>query len=367
MKLLLKILLGLGLLAASVAFSALLYFTRPVAEKKAVEMAVPVVEVASVRYEPLRMTLPSQGLIDARQRTTLAASVGGRVVEVSPKFDTGFDFEKGELLLKVEPVDYEAALARAEAGVADAKLSLATETARSEQALRDWKALGRRGEPSDLNLRKPHLLSAAAAIAAAEAEVEKARVDLERTEIRAPFAGQLAGKFTELGAYLLPGSKVAEIHTKQPWRVRLPLSLDDWGFLELDEKGEPRGKVELRSRSGGESREWSADIIRSEGEVERESRSVYVVAEISTDRADPLLQPGLFVQARISGRQFDKIARIPFRAFIGLDEVAVVDSENRVRKRRVKILRRSGDDVLISGGLEGGVERICLTQLTDMV
>ena len=366
MKSTFRILIGLALLAGGVALTVLLVATKPEAERKVTERAAPVVEVMPVKFETLTLSLPSQGMIDARRRTRLSAEVSGRVIEVSPKFDAGQAFDEGEVLIKIDPSDYEAALAGAESNLADARLGLATEEARADQALKDWKALGRSGEPSELTLRKPHVESAKAMILAAEQSVEKAKRDLQRTEVTAPFAGQLSKTEVELGAYVGPGTPVAEIFTTAPWEIRLPLSIDDWAFLNRDGSDKVTGIVGLTARSGNSVEEWKGAVLRTEGEVERESRSIYLVAEVPGESAGPLLQPGLFVQAKIEGQQLKNVARIPFKAFVGLDEVSVVDDKNTIQTRKVEIVRRAGDEVIVSGGLKQG-ERLCLTQLSDMV
>jgi multidrug efflux system membrane fusion protein len=366
MKRIIKFILGLGLLGLGVGSSILLFKTRPVAEKKSETRAAPVVQVMPVTFQASRVMLPSQGLVEARQRTRLAAEVGGRIVKVAPGFDAGSAFAEGEPLLWIDPSDFEAAVARAEANLADAKLALANESAKAEQAKRDWEALRMKGQASDLTLRLPQLASAEAKVKADEASLAKARRDLERTEVRAPFAGRLASVAAEVGTYVSPGVEVAEIYSSAPYEIRLPLSLDDWALVGRDGEGTARGEVIFRAEAGIDTHNWQGRIVRNEGEVERDSRSVYVVAEIDGKEAESLLQPGLFLQARIAGKELPRVARVPFRAFVDLERVAVVDAKNQLRVREVKVLRRAGDEALVISGLEDG-ERVCLTQLAEMV
>lgn len=368
MKHFIKWILGLGFLGAAAVLSWLLFVTKPVAEKKPQAQSVPVVEAMPVAFGEVRVQLPSQGLVEARQRTRLAAEVSGRIVWVSPRFKAGnfFAEDDSEPMLRIDPADYEAEEARASAALADARLELATERARAEQALRDWEALKLKGEAGELTRREPHLASAEAAVAAAEAALAKAKRDRERTEIRAPFSGRLASTSVELGAFVSPGTVLAEIYSQAPHEIRLPLSLDDWALLDRNGAGEAGGSVRFRARTGVENHEWTGRIIRTEGEVERDSRSIYVVAEIEAAPNDALLQPGLFLQATISGKTLPRVARVPFRAFLDLERVAVVTLENQIQVRAVEVLRRAGDEALVSAGLEPG-ERVCVTQISDLV
>lgn len=367
MKKFLRIFIGLGILLAGVAISVLLVKTRPEAKRESVERPPVLVQVAPIRLIDVPVALPSQGLIDARRRTTLAAEVSGKVISVSERFEPGLEFQEGEVLLKIDDSDYQAELARAEAALADARLALELEEARQEQALKDWKALGRSGTPGSLTLREPQLASAEAAIVAAKAAVNKAERDVGRTEVVAPFSGRIARTEVELGAYLTPGMAVAEIFTAAPWEIRLPLPLDDWGLLQRDGEGAVTGDIAFSAQVGAETVAFTGRVLRTEAEVERDSRSIHVVGEISGEEGSKLLQPGLFVEAKIAGRSLEKVARVPIRAFVDRDQVAVVDQvSQQVSKRRVKVERRVGDHVLVSGGLAEG-EWVSLTQLADLV
>ncbi len=363
----LRFLIGLGILCAGILVSMLLVKTRPEAKRESVERPPVEVKVAPIRLIDVPVTLPTQGLVDARRRATLAAEVSGKVIEVSEKYESGLEFQKGEVLLEIDPADYEAELARAEASLADARLARELEKARQEQALKDWKALGRSGEPSPLTIREPQLASAEAAITAAEAAVSKAKRDVARTRIVAPFSGRIARTEVELGAYLTPGTPVAEIFTAAPWEIRLPLPLDEWDLLRRDADGEVAGEIAFSAKIGAEMVAFTGRVLRIEAEVERDSRSFHLVGEIPGEVADGLLRPGLFVEAEIAGRTLSQVARVPIRAFVDRDQVAVVDrAKKQITKRRVKVERRVGDHVLISGGLSEG-EWVSVTQLADLV
>ncbi len=362
-----RVIVGLAILAGAGLFVAVMIMTQPEAKKKTETVPLPVVEFVKVAIEDVSVVVPSQGMVEAARTTSLAAEVGGKVIMVSDKFDVGGQFEKDEVLLEIDQADYKAALARTESALAQAELTLATEETRAEQALKDWKKLGGGGQPSDLTVRKPQLAAAKAGIEAAKADVEKAKRDLERTKVRAPFAGTLEMINTELGSYLAPGTPVADLFENAPFEVRLPVSLDDARFVQANAEGELMGDVEINSNTRG----WDAKIVRSEGRIDRTSRSMHLVAEISGVRdgagtgALPL-QPGLFVQAEIQGRTVTDVARVPFPAFVDLNRVTLIDPDNKLRFREVEILRREGDVVLVSSGLKAG-DRVCLTELADMI
>lgn len=397
MKRLLKLALGLGFLVVGGVVVKILIETMPEAEKrKDTEIVRPVVDMVEVKYQERTLVLPSQGVIEAKQRTMISAEVSGRVVSVSPRFDVGQSFrgdgsEAGEVLICLDKTDYEAAKKTAELAVADAKLAVAdaelnfeTEQAKAAQALKDWESLGEAGKkPSTLTLREPQLKKARAAMDSAQATLAKAEADrlaaikdLDRTEIKAPFDGVLSRAEVEVGAFVSPGTPVAEIYSQAPFEVRLPLALRDYDQLQRDDKGQVQGQVAITIQSASGDRELKARLVRNEGEVDRRTRSIYVVAQIEDGESDPLLQPGLFIKAEIQGKTFPRLAPIPFRSFEDSpDEVVFLrpvepkagdesDQGNLfiAETRRVDVVRREDDIVWIDGGLEEG-DRVAWTQL----
>ena len=168
-------------------------------------------------------------------------------------------------MIRIDATDYQAALAQAEAALADARVALDAELAKAEQARRDWKRQGNKDEPTALFLREPYVKSAEAGVKAAESALEKAQRDLERTEVKAPFAGRLAAAHTEVGSYLPPGAPIAELFTTAPYEIRLPLSLDDWSFLKSGKDGEPAGEVTFSARVGERSANGPANWCAAKG------------------------------------------------------------------------------------------------------
>lgn len=362
-----RVLVGGLIFLGAIALSVLLWITRPVAEQKPFVESVPVVEVATVKLEEVRLSLPTQGLIEADRRADLAAEVAGRVVETNPEFEVGLRAKEGDWLVRIDATDYRAAVATAASTLAEARSALVEEQARAEQAKRDWAKLGGGGAPNELVSRVPQLRAATARVESAEAALAKAEADLARTEIKAPFDCVIASKRTEIGSYVNPGAVIAAVFESSPYEIRLPIPVDQLPLLDLKNGvGEPGG-VEITSRIGDGTHTYPGRIIRTEGEIDRASRSAYLVAEV----ADPpdgtgLLQPGLFVRAHVQGRALPDVAKVPFAAFVDLNRVALVSPDNTLQFREVNVIFREGDTVYVSSGLQNG-DRLCLTELPSMI
>jgi multidrug resistance efflux pump len=134
----------------------------------------------------------------------LVAEAAGQIVEVAPVFVSGGFFRKSDVLIRIDPRNYESAVKRARAAVARAETQLATETATASYAREDYLKLQRlnpnTAPASALALRKPQLLAAMAELQSAQADLEKAEGDLDRTVIRAPYDGLVRKKLQTLGS-----------------------------------------------------------------------------------------------------------------------------------------------------------------------
>lgn len=366
-----RVLIGVGLIGAAAFVANYLHKNRPQAEVVDRKGYSPAVEVQVVTPVDREIKVPSQGVVEPRKVTQLSVEVGGLVEKVSEKFDKGGEFKEGEILLWLEDSDFENSVVQAEAALKEAELNLKTEEAKAAQAKRDWDSLGKSGKAKELTLREPQVASAKARVKAAKSAKEKAIRDLGKTIIKAPFAGRISQLQTEKGSYLMAGSRVAEFYTIEPYELRLPVSLDELQFVNNSKGGGKGAGVGITTEAGGEVYSWKGKVIRNESEIERASRSIYLVAEMEgrSEEGGVRLQPGLFVQATLSGEKVKGVFEIPMKALVGLDKVLIVKEENQksvLRIRKVKVLRRIKDVAIVSQGLKAG-DRVCLTPLVDVI
>jgi multidrug efflux system membrane fusion protein len=365
--------LPLGVLGVGVLGAGAMVMMRPEVETRRPEAIPPLVRVQAVELHEVELTVKSQGTVSPRTESQLVPEVAGRIIWVSPSYVSGGFFESGETLLRVDPHDYRQAVIQARAQVASARLRLAQEEAEAVVARKEWEELGE-GDGSPLTLREPQLEDARAALASAEASLETAKRNLERTEIRAPYAGRLRQKNVDVGQFVTVGSPVARIYAVDYAEIRLPLPDDDLAFIDLplDYRGEQTRalgpRVTLRADFAGRSHEWEGRIVRTEGEIDATTRMVHAVARVKTPygrvegRDRPPLAAGLYVQAEIEGRTVEGVAALPRAALRGRAQVLVVDRDDRLRFRDVDVLRATHDEIVVAGGLEEG-ERVCLSPM----
>ena len=369
---LLQIVLPVVVLAAAGLGAYTLIQNRPEVQVQVPVFEPPGVRVQRVVFQDVKLTVKSQGTVGPRTESQLAPEISGRVIRVAPSFASGGFFEAGDVLLEIDPYDYQQAVISARGQLAQARLRLAQEEAEADVARREWAALGR-GDPRALTLREPQLEDARAALAAAEASLDRATRDLDRAEIRAPYAGRVRRKSVDIGQFVTVGSPVATIYAVDYAEIRLPLPDADLAYLELplsyrgtENRVGPR--VTLRANFAGQTHEWQGRIVRTESEIDPVSRMVHLVAQVKdpyapgTDPTRPPLAVGLYVEAEIEGNVVTGVVVLPRAALRGSSQVFVVDGESRLRFRDVDLLRATTEAVLVRAGLEEG-EAVSLSPL----
>lgn len=365
-----KVLIPVLVLLTGISAAWALVAYRPQLESRARDVEPPVAQVMRVEPQALKLNIHSQGVVVPRTEIDLVPEVAGQVVRLHPSLVAGGFFAAGEVLISIDSRDYDYAIAAASARIAEAERQVVMEEAQAEQARTEWNSLGE-GAPTPLTLREPQLAEARAKLKAARADLIKARLQRSRCEWRAPFAGRVRNRSIGLGQYVQPGEKLARLYATDVAQVRLPLATDQLAYLDLSlgrQDGQPARlpRVVLTAEFGGVEQHWSGRIVRTEGALDERTGLLYAVAEVedpyaAKDGRSPLM-PGLFVKAEIEGRVLPALFVLPPGAVNAADEVLRLDAETRLQIRRVKVLRREKDRVLVNGGLETG-DRIVVSHV----
>ena len=361
------------MLAGSVVITTILYLNRPATIIEEPVRTIVTVDVTEVVKQNLRIPIQAQGTVTPLQETSVMSEVNGRIIEVSPSFIVGGFVSKDDVLLRIDPRNYETSLLRAEASVKSAQSNLAQETGRAKVAEQEWKKTPRgkqRTQASkDLYLRKPQLDQALAQMLAAQADLNTARDNLERTSIRAPYDALIRTKHSELGQFVAAGTPLVDIFSVEYAQVRLPIPQNKLKYLELPELGTMQNgsPVDLYTEVGGQIKRWSAYMHHTEGVFDARSRVLFSVVRIEDPyglqypRAEPL-RIGTFVNARIEGKELFDIVRLPRYVIRAGNSLWVIDGTGHLRTRAVTLLRAGGDFVYVSAGLNDG-ELVSLTTL----
>lgn len=361
----LKILLPIVIVAAAILAGWAIINSKPQAQRMAAPTVALSVEATRLVESDYQVMVTADGTVRPRTTSTLIPQVPGRVIEVSPSFREGGFFERGDILLRIEPRDFELALASAEAQVAQASAAMEQELALAEVVKGDWESLGKKAP--DLGLRKPQIAAARAALLSAQSQLERARVDLDRTMIRAPYAGRVLEQNVDIGQFVSVGTMLARIYAIDYVEIRLPLSNRQLEYVRLPERFRDDGNVTnqdgpavtVQAVVGHTTYSWDGRIVRAEGAIDTQSRQLYVVAQVDDPYARgpegrPPLRIGQFVTASIQGELLKDVIVIPRLALREGGEVLLVDERNVLQRKSVSVLWSDEDQVVIGQGLVEG-------------
>lgn len=366
----------LAILLVSILIAVLVIVTRPTVEKVAPEIPHKIVRVQTVAKENTRMMVKSQGSVAPRTEIMLVSEVAGRAVSVSPSFVAGGFFGKEKTLLTVDPSNYQLAVTQAKSQVAQAERIYQMEEQQGKIAREEWQRLNK-GNIPPLVAREPQLNEARAALDAAKANLKKAELDLQRTRISAPFIGRVRSKAVDIGQYVVPGNPIGSVYAVDYAEVRLPIPDEALAYIDMPYSIEAMKDIQgprvvLSARFAGKTHQWEGYLTRIEGEIDPQSRMIYVVARVKdpydlnkTGNHVPLTV-GLFVTAEIHGKTVQDVVQVPRSALRNGNQVLIVDDENKLHFRTVNILRQAGDYAFIDDGLKND-ERICISTLSAAV
>lgn len=347
------ILILVGAIAIAVGMSGLRKAPVKVEEQRlALLVNTELLDASDLTYR-----IASQGTVSPKLQTTLISEVNGRIVAVSEHFVSGGFFQEGDVLVQVEQADYLTAVKATEAALAGAKAQLEEEKARARVAEAEWRSFTE-GKAPALGLRQPQLASALANVQSKEADLERAKRDLSRTEIRAPYAGMVASRAANLGQFISRGSQLGMIMGTDVAEVRLPLSDTDFGFLPQQAANDQNIPVTLSATVAGQPQQWLANIVRTEGIMDERSRVIYAVAEVldpyQRNASGTPLQFGRFVQAEIQGVTANQVTKIPRHLLKPGKQILVVDTYNLLQFRTVELDRADAAYAYITAGIEAG-------------
>ena len=375
-----KVLLPLLILVITAVITAGMLRMREQPEQSAPTEAVVLVETMALSPVDTRISVQSQGTVEARTRTSLVSEVSGKVSEVSPTFVAGGFFRKGEVLLRLDDSNYRTAVSRSEAALATARSALALEQGQADVSQREWDRMSpeqqARISGKELYLRKPQVAEVESRLEAAEADLEEARRNLAKTSIVAPYDGLVSSKSTDIGQFVNAGSVLAETFAVDYAEVRLPIPETNLAFLDLpvtlraEDDTSEGPEVELISSMGSREYRWHGHLTRTEGVLDIRTRVLYSVVQVKdpyglygTERSEPL-RIGTYVNAAIAGQELKGVYVLPRHTLQAGDLVWVADQENRLRARQVTIITVNGDDAFVSEGFVPG-DKVVITRMEN--
>ncbi|MGC1480881.1 MAG: efflux RND transporter periplasmic adaptor subunit [Chthoniobacterales bacterium] len=364
-------LLPLAVIAGALALGYTLIQTPPRAESQRPARQATLVDVAPVAFRTEPVRVEAMGTVQPAQTVDLMPRVGGEIEWINPDFVPGGLFSKGADLVRIEAIDYELARRAADKSLTEARTNLRIEEGAQNVAREDFELLGDVvGEDDrDLVLRKPQLDMAKATVAAAEADLERARIDLARTTVAAPFNAIIEGRPLNVGARVTPTTTLATLIGTDHYWIEVTLPVNELKWLVFPGPSDSTSSTATIFDDAA----WSTDASRT-GRVKRlaaslesEGRMARVIVEVAdplgiADPDLPRLLIGSYVRVEFQGRELEDVARLPRAYLHENDQVHVFATDETLDIREVTVGLRARDHVVITAGLEPS-DRIITTNL----
>jgi RND family efflux transporter MFP subunit len=354
-----QIILPIAVLVGGIAIAGAFSAMKAPPEEKPEQIVHPLVEASPIVIAPMQLNVDSYGIVKPKYNTELVAQVSGQVISVSEQFVKGGFVKQGDILARIDPNDYEAALIEAEANLARASSALEIEQAQAHVAKTEWQRIKDNANetiPSELYLRKPQLAEKLASFRAAQASVKRAKRNLERTYIKAPYDAIIASRSVSLGSVVGSGSSFGTLNAVSVAEIRLPVADNELQYLI---NGGINADVTLTAQVHGKQTQWHGKIVRSEGVIDERSRMTYLVAQVEQPYSDSerALRFGTYLNASIEGKTIQNAAAVP-QHLVKDGRIAVLNADKTLSFKPLTIIREYNGETIFQSDVETGTQLI---------
>jgi RND family efflux transporter MFP subunit len=373
------VLLPLAVLFAGGKATLHLVETAPKAERRSSSTRnARLVEVRPAIVSSESTLVQANGTVKPARMIQLQPRVSGEVIEVSNELIPGGLFREEDLILRIDPTDYELIVRQRAGELANAESTYQLELGNQSIAQREYELLGESilEEDRDLVLRQPQLRTVEAAIDIAKAVLEKAKIDLERTTIRAPFNAMVESYDIDLGAQVATSTSLATLVGTDEYWIELSVPVDDLKWIRIPRAANDGlgSLVRLYNEAAwGPGVYRTGRVTRLAGSLEVEARMARLIVSVPDPlglemehAGAPRLLINAYVNVEIEGRVLENVISVPRRLLRDGDTVWILNDENRLDIRPVTVVFRGRNGILLSGGIAKG-ERIVITDLAAPV
>lgn len=377
-------LVAAAILVGATGLAVFMVSQRPEPERVPPPSQVPFAITAPAQAGEGAIPVFGAGTVRPRAEIDIAAEVSGKVVWVDPAFQSGGRVREGQVLFRIDDVDYRSEVEKARANVALQRVEVLKAREEAQVARKQYEQFkerqaesGEASEASPLALWQPQLEAAEAALARDGATLAETELNLARTAIKAPFSGVVRTESVDVGQFVAAGRGVARLYASDAVEVVVPLSDREAALVPglWDLRAGDRNRdvgVHVVADYGGQRYRWDGYVDRVEGALDEQTRTLDVIVRVpepygsgvpeAGGREDgdedpgaggPPLLVGKFVDVELEGIAPDAWFRIRRPALRTGNEVWVVHTE-KVTIVPVTVLQRKDDEVYVTGALEAG-------------
>lgn len=369
------LLVCLGILVVAGAGTTLIFSTEPTAERTgATRETAMLVDIISVERDTVQPTIEAMGTVQPSQDIVLSPRVSGEIIRRSEAFTPGGYVEQGDVLLQIDPSDYENALQQRESELRQAEADLTIEMGRQNVAQQDYELLDDTlsGENRALVLREPQLNAARSQVESARAAVRQAELDLQRTTIRAPFDAHILSRNANVGSQVSPGDNIGRLVGLDTYWVEATVPLSKLRWLTVPDDGAQGTEVRIQNRTAWQDGEYRTGYVHKlVGSLEDQTRMARVLIAVpdphgyQSENGDrPTLMIGSYVETHIQAEELNDVIRLS-RDYVRDDETVWVMEGGELQIRDVNIVFRDAQNAYIGEGLNES-DQVVTTNLSTV-
>ncbi|MDH3303706.1 MAG: efflux RND transporter periplasmic adaptor subunit [Gammaproteobacteria bacterium] len=287
---------------------------------------------------PFRPSVRLNGVVQARTVTRIIPQVTGRVIKVSSAFRPGASVARGEVIVVIDPSDYELAVERTLAEIEAARSELTRLEAEAAAEREIWRGQFPDRKIPDLIARVPQIAASKARIRSGEAAREAAELALSRTTVRAPFDARILETELDVGQVVGTNAAVGSMFSIDSLEIVVPVSAEQRRLIgPLDGQ---RVSIIMPTSNDGV---MDGKLLRAAAALDERTRlgTLYVATE-NPDR----LTVGEFVTVEIEGQDTPDSYRVPASALTSRDRLWVIE-DGRLAARNVDVLGREAEMAVV--------------------
>ena len=344
--------------------------SEPIAQRETATKRNPMlVETFTVTRQTYRPQINVLGRVQPAKEVMLRPRITGEVINIAENFEPGAMVREGDVLVTLDPVDFEIALAERQSELQQAEANLAIEKGQQQVARQEFALTGQQLESSQraLVLREPQLKSVQARLEAARAAVARAQLELDRTVIEAPFDAQVVERMVNLGSQVERGDLMAHLIGVKEYWVLASVPLNQLKWIDFGQDNGKPSRVTIRKRGIWDDEMARQGVVqRFIGTLDEQTRLARVLIGVddplALDTDGPSLVLDAIVQTIIAGRPIENVVRLD-RDFLRQNDTIWVMEDGKLSIRTAKVLFRDADFAYIDGGLEDG-DKVIKTNLS---
>lgn len=345
--------------------------TEPTAQQiESTRKSAALVETLTVQRGTYRPRLVVLGSVQPARDIILSPRVSGQVLEISSNFAPGGMVSEGDLLLRIDPADFDIALAQSEIELEQAEASLEIEQGRQSLARKELELLEDTINETNrsLVLREPQIKSIRAQVDAATILVDRAQLELKRTSVTAPFDALVLRRSVNVGSQVAPGNELGQLVGIDEYWVMAAVPVRSLHWVQFSESGAEGSRVTLHNPDiWPDGAERQARVTRMVGSLDQQTRLARVLISVADplarESAGPPLILDSMLETHIEGRPIDDVVRLS-RNYVHQRDTVWVINDNKLEIRETKIIFRDADYAYIQDGLESGDEVVTTTLAT---